>query len=123
MVDADEDERRVETHGAKRAYGHPVVGAVFVARRHDRDARSESAEHTAKGVRVDHASEVRESVSRREMPKTFQRYPSRITSRAGTKSPVTPTSRSARSFRAASDRAARLISGAAPTTAPIARST
>ena len=63
------------------------------------------------------------SCNRREIPKTLQRYPSRMTSRAGTKLPVTPISRSARSFRADSARAARLISGAAPTTAPIARST
>jgi hypothetical protein len=58
-----------------------------------------------------------------QTPNTRHTYPSRITSRAGTKSPVTPINKSARSFRADKLRAARLISGADPTTPPITRST
>ena len=41
----------------------------------------------------------------------------------GMKLPVTPMRRSARSFRADRPRAARLMSGGHPTTAPITRST
>ncbi len=55
--------------------------------------------------------------------KTFQTYDHRTTSLAGTKFPVTPISRSARSFRADRRLAARLMSGGQPTTAPITRST
>src|SRR5512140_2302793 len=95
VVDRHEHERRIEAHRAERAHRHPVIASLVVACRDDGDAGGESAKHTAKGVRVDHADGARETVSRRETPNTFQRYPSRITSRAGTKSPVTPMRRSA----------------------------
>src|SRR5690348_11377673 len=64
-----------------------------------------------------------ESIPPLQPTKTFQTSDHRTTSLAGTKFPVTPMRRSARSFLADNRVAARLMSGGQPTTAPITRST
>src|SRR4051812_11755474 len=116
VIDAKEDERRIEAQRAERACRHAVVDTGVVASREDRDTGGKASEHAAEGVGVDHdaAAVVRGAKGEN----TFQRYDSRTTSVAGTKSPVTPMSRSASALRTERFLAARLISGAEPTTAP-----
>src|SRR6185503_8377854 len=131
VIDAHQHERRVEAQRANGAGGHAVIQAGVVARREDGDTRREPPEDRAKGLGVDHlaASATRPfrdgttGTVRDVGPNTFHKYDSLTTSRAGTKSPVTPMSKSARSFRAARLRAARLMSDGRATTAPTTRST
>src|SRR4051812_27461926 len=114
-IHAEQHHRRIETERRERTDRHAMVAPGVVARRDDGDARGEPPEHTAERVGIDHHGKIR-------TPKTLQINAARMTSRGGTKLPVTPISRSARSLRLESDRAARLMSGAEPTTAPITRS-
>ena len=53
MVDADEHERRLETHRAEGTHRHPMIVPSLVARRDDRDAGREPAENGAEGVGVE----------------------------------------------------------------------
>jgi len=93
LLDADEDERRIEAHGAERAHRHPLIGATSILRGHDRDARRKPAEHTAEFVwsyaQVLKAGEI----------KRLKRKRGFSTRLVGMKSPATPTSRSAISLR------------------------
>src|SRR6185503_4401940 len=97
----------------------------LVARGDDGDAAGEASEGSAEGVGVDHGAgcAVRDAGRGMGRTKSEIRYLVFSTALAGTKSPVTPTRRSAMSFRAARTRAHRFMSRGEPTTAPMTHST
>src|SRR3954468_18665954 len=93
LLDGDENEWRVEANGAERADRHSVVGSVASLCRNHRHSRWKPAENGAKLVltnaQVLNAGEMKRLKRKRGLRTTF----------GGTKSPATPTSKSARSFR------------------------
>src|SRR5688572_5142937 len=131
--DRNEDERRIEAHRAKRTRRHSMVHTGRIARREDGNARYEASENASERGAVDrHVGQLSWAGSgdggsapagAKEGKSNAIRYEGRNTSRGGTKSPVTPTKRSARSFRRDRVSAARSINAGKPTAAPTRRST
>src|SRR5687768_9932705 len=130
VVDAHQDQRRNEARRAERAHCHSVIAAVAVTRRHHCDSRREPSEYAAERVGIDHHDRsefARGAVT--SAPPSVQgttrrrRKPARSTSRAGTKSPVTPTMVCAIHGRSASERAAMFMREGKLTAVPIIRST
>src|SRR5687768_10366159 len=117
-IDAGQHERRIQAHGAECARGHPVV-AVAVSGSEHGDAGREASEHRTELVGV-YCHVGCDAAGAR---KSRDKYESRRTRLAGTKSPVTPASRSARSLWEDIARTARLTIGGQATPRATSRST
>src|SRR5665213_62057 len=114
LVDADDDQRRLKRDGGERAHGHTVICTGLIDCCHNGDTTSKASHDGAECIWFE-----------THTPKSNSRakYPTLRTWLAGTKSPATPTRRSAISLRRDSARAAWLISPGTAIVPEIKRST
>src|SRR5215472_6619148 len=120
VIDAHGDKGRLEAEGFKRAHRQADIPALGLQSGDDRHSAGKTTQYTAKSVRVDtHGVPAgRSAGSKRRITKRARRI-----SLGGTKSPVTPTRRSAISGCWASARATRSSTKGDATAAAMMRST